>query len=244
MVTAQTNPSGGNRPRCRRRARPRSARTRPARTPCGAANHRRPAALLPGELHALAPAVPADRHRPGRARQRAMLGRVGGKLVHDQAERLHRLRPQIAPAVRRPRTCRRRSRRTARAGPAAAPPASPPANRAGPVGRANRRAPGCSRAAASRNPRCRPRAARSCGVSPCTTASMFLVRCDSSRSVKARCSSYWRRSVMSRCTAATPTTRCAESKIGAPLMPTGTSRPSLCRRTVSITTGSPAMVLA
>ena len=171
---------------------------------------RRAAALLPGELHAVRcrRASQPIATEPAGARQRAMLGRVGGKLVHDQAERLHRLRPQIHLRSAAPRTCRHRSRRTARAGPAAVPPASRPASRAEPEGRANRRAPGCSRAARfSKSSMSSERRAIMC-VSPCTTASRFLVRCDSSRSVKARCSLYSRFSVMSRCTAATPATRC------------------------------------
>src|SRR6188474_3019193 len=45
---------------------------------------RRPAAFPPGQLHAALLAVPADRHRPCRVRQRAVLGRIGGELVHDQ----------------------------------------------------------------------------------------------------------------------------------------------------------------
>src|SRR6476659_6045317 len=52
---------------------------------------RRPAALQPIELDPVIAWItpPTDCNRAGRARQRAVLGRVGGKLMHNQAERLH-----------------------------------------------------------------------------------------------------------------------------------------------------------
>src|SRR3954470_19939035 len=54
-------------------------------------SNRRAAALLPVEPDPIVVGIarPADRNRAGRARQGTVLGRVGGELVHDQAERLH-----------------------------------------------------------------------------------------------------------------------------------------------------------
>ena len=96
IVIAQTNPSGRNSVAIApsSEAPMRSNTTWPKPLRAGGSTAR--AAAL-GQVSAtpfVRVARPVDRDRARLDRERAMLGRVGGELVHDQPERLHRLRLQ------------------------------------------------------------------------------------------------------------------------------------------------------